>query len=85
MARKSPPAVKNRRREEAPPSSGTTWSATVSEQPATGTASWSLALPAFAPGAYSVRATAIDGAGNRGASAFLPFIITGAAETTPSD
>ena len=69
------------------------WSATynpaVHELPATGTTSWSRALPALADGQYYVRATAKDFAGNTTGSANYGFSIDATAPasvtfTTPA-
>lgn len=58
---------------------GSTWTAQYSaanELPATGTTSWSFALPSLPPGGYIVAATATDGAGRKATSAFISFTIS---------
>ncbi|MDQ3814260.1 MAG: Ig-like domain-containing protein, partial [Armatimonadota bacterium] len=60
---------------------GSTWVATATELPATGTTSWSFTLPALEDGRYALRATARDGAGNLSTPQSVDFWIDNVAPT----
>lgn len=52
---------------------GTAWTTTEADAPATGTSSWSFAMPSLSDGQYSLQATARDRAGNAGVSSATNF------------
>jgi hypothetical protein len=60
---------------------GSAWSATATEILASGTTSWSFALPNLADGSYALRATARDAAGNTGNSNVTQFVVDKTAPT----
>ena len=54
---------------------GTAWTSTAVELAATGTTSWTLTMPTLPNGKYTLRASALDRAGNAGVSSLSDFFI----------